>query len=143
MKALFTALCIAAVLAGCKGEKGPQADWSEARQDMEVRGQQLLNESRKALSRHDYEQARRHIHTLRDKCDLAFTAREAGILLMDSIDLQEAVSGMLATDSLMRQHPQAADSLSRVLGEYNDKIKFFRRKLEHDRSAKSAANAPR
>ncbi len=132
-----TGLLVATTLTcQCKSDKpGKEADWSEARQKMEVRGQQLLGEARSALSRKDFATARARIKALRTDCELAFDARQAGILLLDSIELQEAVDGMVRTDSLLRMQAQPADSLTRQLEEYNQKIKFFRRKITHDKSA--------
>lgn len=100
---------------------------------MEVRGQELLTEARLSLSKSQFQTARQHINTLRKECDLAFEARQQGILLLDSIDLQEAVHDMMATDSLLRNSPLQADSLRWALEEYNNRIKFYRRKLEHDK----------
>jgi len=54
---------------------------------------------------------------------------------MDSIDLQEALLRLVTVDSLRQAHTGGADTLSQALEECNQKIKFYRRKLEHDKNA--------
>lgn len=135
---LFFFLIIATLLTACGQQKDEHDDWSEARRQMESRGQTLLSQARTALGRQDFAASRSIIRTLREECDLAFEAREQGILLMDSIDLQEALQGMVAIDSLIQVRPETADSLSQTLEEYNQKIKFYRRKLQHDKEASKA-----
>ena len=133
MKKILAVFCIVSLFVGCKGRNEAHDDWSKARQQMEVRGQELLAEARLSLSKSQFQTARQHINTLRKECDLAFDARQQGILLLDSIDLQEAIHDMMATDSLLRKSPLQADSLRWALEEYNNRIKFYRRKLEHDK----------
>lgn len=128
-------LLVSAVIVSSCGDakENAHADWSEARQQKEARGQELLAASRRALAAKDYAAAREHIMTLRRDCDIAFTARNEGILLLDSIDLQQALDGMVAADSLQQTASAPADSTRAVIEEYTQRIKFFRRKLEHDK----------
>ena len=114
-------------------KKTKKTDWSEKRQLMETRAQEMLSGARQALIRQDFEKAKNTIKAMRTQCNLALEARQQGILLMDSIYLQEAVNKMMQADSLMKT--QTVDSLILVprLEEFGEKIKFYRRKLEHDK----------
>ncbi len=141
MKHILPLLCITATLTACNGQKNRNEDWSEARQEMETNAQVYLKDARTALGRKEYEAARNAVKQLRETCDLAFNAREEGILLMDSIDLQEALAGMVVLDSLVQARPEAKDTLREKLEEQNQKVKFFRRKLEHDKAANEQKKA--
>lgn len=140
MRHLFTLALLLALLTSCGGQNkasddaaASHDDWSEARQQKEARGQELLAASRRALAAKDFAAAREQIMTLRRDCDIAFEARNEGILLLDSIDLQQALDGMVAADSLQQTSSAPADSTRAVIEEYAQRIKFYRRKLEHDK----------
>lgn len=120
------------LVAACT-EKGAKNDWSENRQRMEVQGQKLLGEAREALARQDFETATQKIETMRRTCNLALDARQAGILLMDSVNIQETVFEMFRIDSLLSANAEDSLVLAPRLEECGEKIKFYRRKLEHDR----------
>ncbi len=132
IKSLILSAFAILVFCACS-EKDKKADWSEKRQLMETRAQEMLSEARQALIRQDFEKAKNTIEAMRTQCNLALEARQQGILLMDSIYLQEAVNKMMQADSLMKT--QTVDSLILVprLEEFGEKIKFYRRKLEHDK----------
>ena len=125
IKSLILSAFAILVFCACS-EKDKKADWSEKRQLMETRAQEML-------IRQDFEKAKNTIEAMRTQCNLALEARQQGILLMDSIYLQEAVNKMMQADSLMKT--QTVDSLILVprLEEFGEKIKFYRRKLEHDK----------
>ena len=129
IKSLILSAFAILVLCACS-EKDKKTDWSEKRQLMETRAQEMLSG---ALIRQDFEKAKNTIEAMRTQCNLALEARQQGILLMDSIYLQEAVNKMMQADSLMKT--QTVDSLILVprLEEFGEKIKFYRRKLEHDK----------
>ncbi|GAY30803.1 hypothetical protein IMSAGC014_02169 [Bacteroidaceae bacterium] len=132
IKSLILSAFAILVLCACS-EKDKKTDWSEKRQLMETRAQEMLSGARQALIRQDFEKAKNTIEAMRTQCNLALEARQQGILLMDSIYLQEAVNKMMQADSLMKT--QTVDSLILVprLEEFGEKIKFYRRKLEHDK----------
>ena len=132
IKSLILSAFAILVLCACS-EKDKKTDWSEKRQLMETRAQEMLSGARQALIRQDFEKAKNTIEAMRTQCNLALEARQQGILLMDSIYLQEAVNKMMQADSLMKT--QTVDSLILVprLEEFGEKIKFYRRKLAHDK----------
>lgn len=132
IKSLILSAFAILVLCACS-EKDKKTDWSEKRQLMETRAQEMLSGARQALIRQDFEKAKNTIEAMRTQCNLALEARQQGILLMDSIYLQETVNKMMQADSLMKT--QTVDSLILVprLEEFGEKIKFYRRKLEHDK----------
>ena len=132
IKSLILSAFAILVLCACS-EKDKKTDWSEKRQLMETRAQEMLSGARQALIRQDFEKAKNTIEAMRTQCNLALEARQQGILLMDSIYLQEAVNKMMQADSLVKT--QTVDSLILVprLEEFGEKIKFYRRKLEHDK----------
>lgn len=126
---IFAILFGALALTACQS-----SDRSKARERMEKRGAEILVEAREAFAAHDFDGVRSLLQTLRKECPLAFDARNAGILLTDSVNMQEALLGMVATDSVIQSKGAAAgDSLTALLEEYDRKFKFYRRKLAHDR----------
>ena len=108
IKSLILSAFAILVLCACS-EKDKKTDWSEKRQLMETRAQEMLSGARQALIRQDFEKAKNTIKAMRTQCNLALEARQQGILLMDSIYLQEAVNKMMQADSLMKT--QTVDSL--------------------------------
>ncbi len=136
MRKILWAFCLTVTLASCNDTKEKNDNWSENRQTMEERGQELLAKARQALHRRDFDGARQEIEKLRTECDLALTARNQGILLMDSIDMSEALNQMMQAEAECSIHPEKADSLNAVIDELDRKAKFYRRKLEHDKQQK-------
>ena len=119
MYAAFSALLLASA-AGCKDKN-----------DVEAAGQTCLSDARVALSIND-------IDRLRKEYPLALNAREEGILLLDSIDLAEA---RIQLEESKRQAGRAnlsnieRDTLGINLDRAQQKVKFFLKKLEHDKAA--------
>lgn len=136
MKKVFPFILLAAALAACGGKGDGTENYSARRTEMEGRGQECLARAREQLSRKNFADARKLVDSMRRTCPLALNAREEGILLMDSLDLAEAQDSLAETDSLLlggaledddRRHYQARfDELCR-------KVKFFKRKLHHDK----------
>lgn len=93
----------------------------------------MLAEARRALASADFETARNRVKLMRQECTLALNAREEGILLMDSIDLKQAIKQLEQTDSLQLAHPDNAHLLQQNIEDLSQKIKFYKRKLEHDK----------
>ncbi len=98
-------------------------------------GYECISQARQLLSEGNYDKARVMIDTLRANYPLAFNAREEGILLLDSIeianaqkDLQNAVSGLAAAQNGF------TDSLQFSKEEAEQKIKFYTKKLSHDKA---------
>lgn len=135
MKSIFPLLFLPLFLMAC-GEKRANENWSEHRQQMEARAQTLLADSRSALKRSDFSGAKAHIEMLRRECNLALDAREEAILLLDSIEMQHAIHEMVRIDSLLQADSTRADSLRPALDEAGNRLKFYRRKLEHDKQPK-------
>lgn len=114
--------------------KSMNKEWSEARNKKEFKGQQILEEARKALQKNEYAQARKAVDKLRKECDLALSAREEGILLMDSINLFESQKRF---DEACTASQCVNDSLSKDIDELRQRIEFYKRKLSHDKTTKS------
>lgn len=121
-------LCLLAMCIACKDNK--HKDWSEARTKMEQKGQAYLMLSRQALSEKDFATARQHVNLLRKECDLALSAREEGILLMDSINLFEAEEQFRTACE-----DSTATSAMESIEDLQQKICFYQRKLEHDKKS--------
>ena len=98
---------------------------------MEQKGQAYLMLSRQALSEKNFTTAREKVNLLRKECELALSAREEGILLMDSINLFEFRTA--CEDS-------TAASARESIEDLQQKICFYQRKLEHDKKSKEAGN---
>ncbi len=126
MYVALTALLLAAAT-GCK-EKN----------DVEAEGQICLSDARVALSTGDFAQAKGYIDKLRKEYPLALNAREEGILLLDSIDLAEA-HVQLAESERQAGRPNLSalerDTLNINLDRAQQKVKFFMKKLEHDKAS--------
>lgn len=102
----------------------------------EAKGYECLSKARDMLSFGRFDDARASIDELREKFPLAFNAREEGILLLDSIelecakkDLQNALAYL--TDSTNTQH---RDSMEFAKEEAQQKIRFYTTKLENDKT---------
>lgn len=111
--------------------KSMNKEWSEARNEKEIKGQQILKEARIALQKNEYAQARKAIDKLRKECDLALSAREEGILLMDSINLFESQKKF---DEACTTSQSVNDSLAKDIDEFRQRIEFYKRKLSHDKT---------
>ena len=104
--------------------------------DIEQQGQQWLNKARTALSDSNYALARQCIDSLRTRSAEAFNAREEGILLLDSIELAEARVELAAAEqaaSVQGLDIYARDSVDTNLDRAQTKVRFYERKLDHDR----------
>lgn len=126
-------LCVLTMCFACKENK--HKDWSEARTKMEQKGQAYLMLSRQALSEKDFTTAREKVNLLRKECELALSAREEGILLMDSINLFEAEEQFQTACE-----DSTAASARESIEDLQQKICFYQRKLEHDKKSKEAEN---
>lgn len=122
----FAAILLAST-AGCKDKN-----------DVEAAGQTCLSDARVALSINDFRKAKSCIDRLRKEYPLALNAREEGILLLDSIDLAEA-RVQLKESERQANRPNLSnierDTLGINLDRTQQKVKFFLKKLEHDKAA--------
>ena len=131
MKKTMMYMAFAAILlvsaAGCKDKN-----------DVEAAGQTCLSDARVALSINDFKKAKSCIDRLRKEFPLALNAREEGILLLDSIDLAEARI-QLEESKRQANRPNLSnierDTLGINLDRAQQKVKFFLKKLEHDKAA--------
>ena len=88
-----------------------------------------MKNAREQFAAGNFEQARETIVQMREKFPQAITARKQAILLMDSVELEEAREELAHTDSLLRtQSVGNAD----ILDEACKKVEFYGRKLKHD-----------
>ena len=135
MQRLFLVPLLSLVLlcAGCH-EKTPKV--SSRRLADESAGQAALARARQQLATQHYDSARATIRTMRRAHPHALTAREDGILLMDSIDL---AATRTAIDQLEKtpHSPGVPDTHSRrqgstALPELYRRLRFYERKLQHD-----------
>lgn len=105
--------------------------------DPELEGQDCLRQARQALVAKDYNRAKSMIDSLRKKYPLALNAREEGILLLDSINLAEAQVDLARKEEQLRQPGLsriAIDTLKFNLDEAEQKVRFFEKKIEHDKA---------
>lgn len=126
MKHFLLALAVGLSVTACKNEPSPE--------DI---GNDYLSRARVQLKASNYDAAREEIKRLREEVPRAFNAREAGILLMDSINLAEAQEELRRIDSVMRVTPEADkvgfDTVSNHFDNACQKVKFYQRKLQLDR----------
>ena len=94
------------------------------REKAELGGAQLINQAREAFVGSDYTTAIALIDSIRNAFPLALNAREEGILLKDSVLLEQA------REELRNAKDIAGDSID--LEELHMKVTFYERKLQHD-----------
>lgn len=136
MKTKHLLLFLLLALTACKKQNDETAHFSEARAEMEAQGCKSLSTARALLAEGNFTAARDTLLQMRENYPLALNAREEGILLMDSIDLGE--SQMLLSNIDKQLHttglPTAVhDSLQNNFEELHQKVKFYQRKLRHDK----------
>lgn len=105
-------------------------DRSEARNKMETEAQARLSMARAKLAQMQCGEAKAIVIKMRKDCYLALSARKEGILLMDSIDIQQAKLELSKADSLMQK--QHSISISDEFDEACRKVQFYERKLQYD-----------
>lgn len=105
-------------------------DRSEARNKMETEAQARLSMARAKLAQMQCGEAKAIVIKMRKDCYLALSARKEGILLMDSIDIQQAKLELSKADSLMQK--QHSISTSDEFDEACCKVQFYERKLQYD-----------
>lgn len=105
-------------------------DRSEARNKMETEAQARLSMARTKLAQMQCAEAKAIVIKMRKDCYLALSARKGGILLMDSIDIQQAKLELSKADSLMQK--QHSISTSDDFDEACRKVQFYERKLQYD-----------
>lgn len=130
-KFTLAAVCLLC-LAGCQ-KVNKKAGWSKARTEMEAQAQVCLKDARAALERADYTTARAKVEEIRSQYNLALNAREEAILFMDSVDMRQATQELQRVNQLIHTQPENQDSLKAAADELSQKIKFYLRKLEHDK----------
>ena len=99
---------------------------------MEKEAQVRLAQARSLLAAGRQGEAKVVVEQLRKDCYLALDARVEGILLMDSIDLQQARVDLALTDSLLRVGCDTVEQAD--FDEACRKVQFYERKIQHDRS---------
>lgn len=105
-------------------------DRSEARNKMETEAQARLSMARTKLAQMQCAEAKAIVIKMRKDCYLALSARKEGILLMDSIDIQQAKLELSKADSLMQK--QHSISTSDDFDEACRNVQFYERKLQYD-----------
>ena len=135
MQRLFLVPLLSLVLlcAGCH-EKTPKV--SSRRLADESAGRAALARARQQLATQHYDSARATIRTMRRAHPHALTAREDGILLMDSIDLAATRTAIDQLETAPHS-PDIPDAHSRRQGspaqpELYRHLRFYERKLQHD-----------
>ena len=98
------------------------------REKAELGGAQLINQAREAFVGSDYTTAVTLIDSIRNAFPLALNAREEGILLKDSVLLEQA------REELRKAKDIAGDSID--MEELHMKVTFYERKLQHDMQQK-------
>lgn len=98
------------------------------REKAELGGAQLINQAREAFVGSDYTTAVVLIDSIRNAFPLALNAREEGILLKDSVLLEQA------REELRKAKDIAGDSID--MEELHMKVTFYERKLQHDMEQK-------
>ena len=123
---------VLAVISSCGG--------APAEPDYEAEGQRWLTMARASMRDADFSLARIYVDSLRTRCRMALNAREDGILLLDSIDLAEAREQLHRAEYMASQTGLdyiARDSVDTNLDRAKAKVRFFEKKIEHDKVNKT------
>lgn len=123
-------------LLSCNNSKNDKG-YSQIRQQHELEAEAYLEKARALLKNNSLEEARSAIVELRSKCPRAISAREAALITMDSIDLAEAKAHLVEATEMQTNDSISADVQTKLVEELCQKIKFYQRKLDHDRKAQS------
>ena len=118
-KIKYILLACSFLVIGCTGEQKTE------REIAEEKGAELLQQARTALNNAEFQKAIELIDSIRSAYPLAMEVREQGILLKDSIHLEEA------REELRQGHENGLKG--EQLEEAQRKIEFFIRKLQHDK----------
>lgn len=122
--ALCAASAILAFSASCSGSSSE-----------ETGGANCLAKARAQLADNDFAGAKASIDTLRTKFAMAFNAREEGILLLDSIEIAAAQHDLQTVSAEIAANTQTpSDSMQFLKEEAEQKIKFYTKKLAHDKA---------
>ena len=97
-------------------------------------GYEWLAKARAQLADKNHKEARNSIDSLRKNCPMAFNAREEGILLLDSIEISQARLDLDNATASIDYGNADKDSMLFVKEESEQKIKFYTKKLTHDKS---------
>ena len=131
---LITLLLTLLPLSCGKKSEANNEQYSTRRAEMEATAQQRLATAREQLKANNCQAAKKSIEAMRHDCYLALTARQQGILLMDSVELRQAQLDLAHIDSLM-QHGNAQASQT-SFEEACQKVQFYERKLQFDKQRK-------
>ncbi len=121
----------------CKKQQTSKTDidgYSNHRRIMEKKAQLSLKNARTHLAQGNIIAAKDTLEKMRNDCYLALNARREGILLMDSIDLQQSKIELFSADSLVRLKP--SDENRQNFNESCQKVQFYERKLQFDKQKK-------
>lgn len=145
---LFTFLLGCLCISSCSffkknGSESAEKSYSDKRKHMEADAQIRLSKARKYLAQGKCQEAKKELETMRDSCPLAIDARYKAILLMDSVDLQQARLDLEKADVQMQQ--KNGLSSKENFDEACRKVQFYERKLQYDTKSNlvptSSANA--
>ena len=120
-------------LLSCNNSKNDKG-YSQIRQQHELEAEAYLEKARALLKNNSFEEARSAIVELRSKCPRAISAREAALI---TIDLAEAKAHLVEATEMQTNDSISADVQTKLVEELCQKIKFYQRKLDHDRKAQS------
>lgn len=134
--AMSALLAVASISVACKENKNSNPDWSEARTEMEAKGQEFLARARKEYAAGNYDEAQRIVENMSKTCNLAFNAREEGILLTDSIYIAKSSTRMDEIEKIVTESPDSLQRLQPEMEDLSQEIKFYHRKLDFDKKNK-------
>lgn len=105
------------------------------KENIEAQGAACLKQAREALMRGDCGEAFRAVDSLRRNFPMALNAREAGIVLKDSIEIESAKRRLWIIKQEAKRTERIGKELDSLREEHDDalqRIKFYRHKLKHD-----------
>ena len=137
MNKIFTYLSVLLlVLTAACSSGGKNEHYSKLRQKQEPLGEQCLEKARAYLNNAEYDAAIKEVQSVSRLYPHAISAREQGILLLDSIQLAQSRTEL---EAYVADHPNDSLGQKGIDTHFEDlcnKVKFYQKKLEHDRQVK-------
>ena len=132
---IYMTLVLLVVLFSCQS-KDKNEGYSKIRQEQEPLGAQCLDKARTYLASQDFDAAIKEVLSVSKLYPHAISAREQGILLLDSIQLLQSKKEL---ETFVADHPNDSVTDARYSSQFEDlcnKVTFYTKKLEHDRQVK-------
>ena len=125
-------IILISLLLSCNKESSKNTP-TKIRAEQEIAASELLENARSSLANKEYDLARLYLSKIKEKYPRALNAREAGILIRDSIDLAETQEKLIQANENFTTNTIHGNNYNQaIIEELCQRIKFYQRKLDYD-----------